>query len=79
MTHTIDGYTLPFSLNIASHIYFFCSKSGIGDHGCAGIRDAIDTHTCTVLCRALGLSSVDVLAKTLDASVNSQSILFHKF
>ncbi|KAJ7837692.1 kinase-like domain-containing protein [Mycena leptocephala] len=46
-------------------------KSGIGDHGCAGIRDAIDTHTCTVLCRALGLSSVDVLAKTLDASVNT--------
>ncbi|KAJ7698651.1 kinase-like domain-containing protein, partial [Mycena rosella] len=36
-------------------------KSGTGDHGPTGIRSTIESHTCTALCKALGLPSVDVL------------------
>ncbi|KAJ7100454.1 kinase-like domain-containing protein, partial [Mycena epipterygia] len=47
-------------------------KSGTGDHRPTGIRDAIDSHICTGLCKSLGLPSVEVLGKTLDARITEE-------
>lgn len=45
------------------------SKSGLGDHGPKGIKDAIDNHRCNIFCKVLELSSADVLHNSLELRI----------
>ncbi|KAJ7452925.1 hypothetical protein FB451DRAFT_1409203 [Mycena latifolia] len=58
-------------------------KSGLGDHGPPGIKDAIESHTCNAFCKALDLCSTEVLLSSLDArmqeheTANAQALVTH--
>ncbi|KAF7368975.1 Atypical/Alpha protein kinase [Mycena venus] len=46
--------------------------SGTGDHGPKGIRDTINDHTCNIFCKALELSSVDILHTALEDRITEE-------
>ncbi|KAJ7087652.1 kinase-like domain-containing protein [Mycena belliarum] len=41
-------------------------NSGVGDFGVEGIEDSIETHQCSIYCKALGLVPMEVLKATLE-------------
>lgn len=71
MTHTRTGYSIPLSPPhplTYSHIQWH-RKSDLGDHSLTGIKDFINNHECSPICRQLMLCSVEDLEttfKTLD-------------
>ncbi|KAJ6580936.1 kinase-like domain-containing protein [Mycena capillaripes] len=54
--------------------------SGTGDHGPKGIRETINDHNCNLFCKALDLSSVDILLESLDARIteNENRLVSHQ-
>lgn len=48
--------------------------SGTGDHGEAGIRDAIESHVCNVLCKSMDLASKEQLKEALDQRIREAEI-----
>jgi hypothetical protein len=44
-----------------------CRGDGLGDHGLEGIKNFVEGHECSRLCKKLALCSIETLVTTLEA------------